>query len=953
MGGGTSLLNHATGVVSEMPDYDTISGQCSNAERCLPLSYLTESEARYRDIAELVGDWLWETDANHRIVSVGGRMNVGTGYGEADFRGRTCWEIVGVEFGKDLLWAKHRADIEAHRPFQDFRFSARDRDGKILYLVSNGTPFFDRDGTFKGYRGATRDLTAETEMRRELERSRDSLVRAQKIGLIGSGEYDLVTGASSWSEETYAIMGLDPAGGPNLERFLSHVHPDDRAQVQAQRALNERGEAADPLEYRFVRPDGDLRWFLRKVEVVRDKQGVPVKLFTTHQDITERRRIEEELRRSQGHLQRAQSLGLIGSSEVNLRTNERIWSDEYFRLLGLDPATTEIGLTAFAGAILPEDQSKLISLDAILSHQGPIEPAELRVRRGDDKISWLRRQIEVTRDASGAPASILFTIQDITERKHTEDQLRRSREHLARVQNIAQIGSSEVNLSTREAVWSDMCYRLLNVDPATIEPSVEAALTSVHPDDREALREASLRGRRGEQVEPLEFRVIRNNGGVRWLVRHAQFVHDEKGRAISLIATYYDITDRKQTEAQLRQAQKMEAIGQLTGGIAHDFNNLLAVILGHLDLLAEDLADAPRLKASVQSCIGAVRRGASLTKSLLAFSRQQALEPIELDLNVALGDMEEMLRRALSETIEFQVIKGAELWITEADPGQLQNVLLNLVLNARDAMPKGGKVTIVTSNAQLDVDYVAGHGGLRPGDYVQLSVSDTGVGMSQAVVDRAFEPFFTTKESGKGSGLGLSMVYGFVRQTGGHVTIQSEPGHGTTVSIYLQRQNGKGRVRTQMPNGQETECPIGGRGTILVVEDNNDVREMTRIQLERLGYTVFDAMNAEAGLEVLSAHPETELLLTDVVLPGGMLGPELAERARGILPSLGVVFMSGYNEQKDELEKAGKGQPLRILQKPFHADLLAKQIRAALDDRRNLPASESGEGASPKRIEPI
>ncbi len=361
-------------------------------------------------------------------------------------------------------------------------------------------------------------------------------------------------------------------------------------------------------------------------------------------------------------------------------------------------------------------------------------------------------------------------------------------------------------------------------------------MTSVHPDDREALRQASLRGRRGEQVEPLEFRVIRNDGEVRWLVRHAQFVLDEQGHAISLIATYSEITDRKLTEAQLRQAQKMEAIGQLTGGVAHDFNNLLAVILGHLDLLAEDMADAPRLRASLQSCIGAVRRGATLTKSLLAFSRQQALEPIDLDLNVALADMEQILRRAVGETIEFQVIRGAELWITETDPGQLQNALLNLVLNARDAMPMGGKVIIATSNTRLDADNLAGLGGLLPGDYVQLSVSDTGAGMSQAVVDRAFEPFFTTKESGKGSGLGLSMVYGFVKQTGGHVTIQSEPGHGTTVRIYLPRQNGQGLVRTQLMNGQEREFSIGGNETILIVEDNNDVREMTRLQLERLGY---------------------------------------------------------------------------------------------------------------------
>ena len=377
-----------------------------------------------------------------------------------------------------------------------------------------------------------------------------------------------------------------------------------------------------------------------------------------------------------------------------------------------------------------------------------VQPSEFRIVRPDGKVRWLYRQGNTSASGHGSSTIVILTFQDVTERRRIEEDLRHSQEHLARVQDVAQIGSSEVNLSTQEVIWSDMYYRLFNVDPATTEPGVEAPLTSVHPDDREALRQASLRGRRGEQVEPLEFRVIRNDGEVRWLVRHAQFVLDEQGHAISLIATYSEITDRKLTEAQLRQAQKMEAIGQLTGGVAHDFNNLLAVILGHLDLLAEDMADAPRLRASLQSCIGAVRRGATLTKSLLAFSRQQALEPIDLDLNVALADMEQILRRAVGETIEFQVIRGAELWITETDPGQLQNALLNLVLNARDAMPMGGKVIIATSNTRLDADNLAGLGGLLPGDYVQLSVSDTGAGMSQAVVDRAFEPFFTTKESG-------------------------------------------------------------------------------------------------------------------------------------------------------------------------------------------------------------
>jgi CheY-like chemotaxis protein len=372
----------------------------------------------------------------------------------------------------------------------------------------------------------------------------------------------------------------------------------------------------------------------------------------------------------------------------------------------------------------------------------------------------------------------------------------------------------------------------------------------------------------------------------------------------------------------------MEAVGHLTGGIAHDFNNLLAVILGRLQLLDEELPDKPELQDWVRSSIQAVDRGATLTKSLVAFSRRQTLAPIELDLNAVIDDIEAMLRQTLGEAYELRVSKAPELWPVAADPGQLQSALLNLVLNARDAMLKDATVTIATANATLDGEYAGTHNEVRPGDYVALIVSDTGIGMSHEVAQRAFEPFFTTKDVGKGSGLGLSMVYGFVKQSGGHVTIDSEPGEGTSVRVYLPRKVDGGQAPAKAAS-----VPTATRGTatILVVEDNDDLRRLTRLQLERLGYTVHEAGHGAEAIRILRENLGIDLLLSDVLLPQGMSGPELAEVAMALLPKIKVIFMSGHSEQRGMLDRARKRGPIRLLQKPFHLDELATQIKAALE----------------------
>ncbi len=657
------------------------------------------------------------------------------------------------------------------------------------------------------------------------------------------------------------------------------------------------------------------------------------------------RRLQEELGQSHKHLTLAQRVGGIGSAEIDLRSGKVMWSDHLFTLLNLDPARVAPSLVAFVDAVHPDDRDRVRSAVTHTQSSAPAAPLEFRVLTAGGAVRWLAWASDLRLSSLGAPEGVIMTVHDITERKrveldlvHREAQLRLSNQHLDRAQKLGKVGSNEFDPATGEAWWSDELYAILGLDPAKVKPDASEFLARIHPDDAEFLR-GRLRARaRGESVEPAEYRIVQPNGEIRWVYGQSEVVRDAQGRVLKVTGTLHDITERKRTEVQLAHAQKMEAVGHLTGGVAHDFNNLFAVILGRLQMLDEELADRAELRSWVRSSLKAVERGATLTKSLLAFSRQQTLTPLELDLNVVVDDIEDLLRRTLGEAYEFQVNKASGLWTVEVDPGQLQNALLNLVLNARDAMPKGGRLTVDTRN----VTQPAGHESVTPGDYVVMSVIDTGTGMSREVAERAFEPFFTTKDVDKGSGLGLSMVYGFVKQSGGHVTIDSTPGKGTAVRIYLPRKaeaRNAAAAKSMPPRARPR-----GTETILVVEDNDDLRRLTRLQLQRLGYTVLDAGLGAEGLRLVAENPDIELMLTDVVMPQGMSGPDLAEQALALAPSLKVIFMSGYSEHRD-IQAATRGLRFPLLQKPFHVDELATQIRAELD--RGAEAANARAGGLP------
>ena len=396
------------------------------------------------------------------------------------------------------------------------------------------------------------------------------------------------------------------------------------------------------------------------------------------------------------------------------------------------------------------------------------------------------------------------------------------------------------------------------------------------------------------------------------------------GGRLAVCSLMTDVTEQRNTEAQLRQAQRLEAVGQMTGGIAHDFNNLLTVIIGNTELMEE--TEDKSLRDLAKMAREAADRAAELTSRLLAFSRKQPLDPKAIDINALISNMDGLIRRAIGGQLEIKTVLGDDLWHVYVDPSQLENALLNLAINARDAMPNGGHLTIETGNIRIDNAAVADQAGFAPGDYLLVTVSDTGTGMDKDTLAHAFEPFFTTKDVGKGSGLGLSMIYGFVKQSRGHVRIDSEPGQGTTVRIYLPRAADDVALARQEP--RDGSLPRGSE-KILLVEDDAMVRDMVVMQLGHLGYRVVSTANGSEALAALKREDGFDLLFTDVVMPGGLNGRQLADEAWKLIPGLHVIFTSGYAESA-VVQHGRPDQRVHLLKKPFRRRDLAMKVRDAL-----------------------
>ena len=550
------------------------------------------------------------------------------------------------------------------------------------------------------------------------------------------------------------------------------------------------------------------------------------------------------------------------------------------------------------------------------------------------------------RDDEGACIGYARLVRDVTERRLQQQRLERTQERLQLLLQSVELGLSDSDLAGDRIVFTPGWLAHFGYDEGDCSLSVAEWEARVHPEDLPGIR---ARIDRAMAEAPVlvdgEYRYRCADGRYRRILGKARALRGEDGRPVRLLASHLDVTDRHETEARLRKAQRLEAVGQLAGGVAHDFNNLLQVISGNLQLLGKDVAGNERAEGRVQNALAGVGRGARLASQLLAFGRRQPLEPKVVNVGRLIAGVAEMLRRTIGEGIEVETVVAGGLWHTFIDPAQLENALLNLAINGRDAMEGQGRLTIEAGNAFLDDAYVLAQGDVQAGQYVMLAVTDTGAGMTPEVQAQAFEPFFSTKPQDKGTGLGLAMVYGFVKQSGGHVKIYSELGHGTTVRLYLPRS----LQSEDVPVARSVQAVTGGSETILVVEDDEGVRLTATEMLGDLGYRVLTARDAASALAVIESGLPIDLLFTDVVMPGTLTSAELARTARGRLPDLAVLFTSGYTE--NAIVHGGRLDPgVDLLAKPYSREALARRVRQALamaSERASSPGPQPDPAPAP------
>lgn len=581
-------------------------------------------------------------------------------------------------------------------------------------------------------------------------------------------------------------------------------------------------------------------------------------------------------------------------------------------------------------------------------------------RFGTPEECWYNLNYSPVRGADGQVLGVLAVVIEVTaqvlaERKRLEiEQTLLEREsELARVQRIGRVGGVEVDFADGFRNKRSPEYLFIHgLPPEAATETHESWVSRIHPDDRDATVQHFLDAVKSDTRDyAYEYRIIRpSDGEIRWVAISAIFERDRNGRALKMVGAHTDITARKHAEIalqrlnetlestvidrtrelrlveeSLRQAQKMEAIGQLTGGIAHDFNNLLTGIIGSLEVVKRriDLGRLDDLNRFMDAAINSANRAASLTQRLLAFSRQQSLDLKSVDINSLVASLEELLRRSIGEAIELKVELPRDVWPVEGDTSQIESALLNLVINARDAMPDGGTIRIRTANLSISESEGVHPKGLDRGDYVVVSVSDNGTGMSQEVIDRAFDPFFTTKPIGQGTGLGLSMVYGYARQSKGHVHIDSGKGQGTTIRFYMRRHTGV-MVKQQVA-ARSTVLPAGRGEMVLVVEDEPAVRQLIVEILSEAGYRTLEASDGPSAVLLLESSQHIDLLISDVGLPG-LNGRQVAEIGRKHRPELKVLFVTGY-AQHAAVRSEFLGPGMQMITKPFQADVLAGRVR--------------------------
>ncbi len=889
------------------------------------------------------------------------------GYDTAELPGQSFSDVIDPEGLPEVTTRLRRLwDGEIDR----FRHECyyRRKNGRPIWGLAVVFALRDADGTPAGFVAQVVDLDdrhqAEETLRRSEERFRDFAESATDWFWETGPDHRL-----TWLSDGFdRLTGEDGAKLIGLTRWESALGDPETKFWQAHRADLEARRSFRDLRYRAQTRRGTTLHRQVSGVPVFDAKGVFCGYRGTTTDVTWRVEAEDALREVNRDLEdrvRARTAELEAANaglqqemavrneaqserdESEARLAEALrqvklaywrysfaektlthWSEEAATILGLPAESLPSDVTRYLEWVHPDDRDRIADL---YGEKGAAAPdpegyrVEYRFIRPDRAQIWLRGVAELESDAMGRPIGYRGTIQDITDIKVAEEAVRTRDAWLRAILDNAPIQIALKDTDCRLMAVSGNTAAEFGFDNSAFIGRSTADFLPAEVAGRylAADREVLATGEPRQQV------VVEDHGGRTRHLLNAKFpLRDDQGRIVGVCSLTSDITEMKEMEARLSQAQKMEAVGQLTGGVAHDFNNLLAVIQGNAELLAATGGG----ESYSQAIMRASRRGAELTHRLLAFSRQQSLQPKTIDLAELVEGLSELLLRTLGETVTIITVMADSLVPARADPGQVENALLNLAINARDAMPDGGELTIACRNATLDAAYVKRNPEAIVGDYLLLEVTDNGSGMTADVLAHAVEPFFTTKPVGAGSGLGLSMVYGFAKQSNGHLEIESTLGRGTTVRLYLPR---AGHVVEAEPPAPEASAPRGRGETVLVIEDDSEVRAMTVKMVEGLGYRVVDVPEATAARAVLENGAAVDLILSDVVLPGGVSGPQFAREVALQFPDLAVVFMSGYPAEA-AMRDGVLDADTRLLNKPFQKQALAAVLREALAGRAVL-----------------
>jgi PAS domain S-box-containing protein len=897
-------------------------------QRVRGLEALRKSEATFRETFRDAATGIVVTAPDGRIVEVNEAFARIVGYTQEELR------------GLDLQMLTPPDDLERTRQLRDELLAGqrdsyvrekryRTKQGGLVWVRNSVAMRRDAAGRAINAIVVTEDITPQKAAEQELRQSQALLQVASRIGQLGGWEVRLPGREMIWSEQVSQIHGLAPGEVPPLGRAIQFYAPEYRETIRAAfEACAAEGTPWD-LELELVTAKGSRVWVRTIGEAVRDPYGTIIAVQGALQDISERKQAEARLRESERRFHAVASVTADVVWDWDLRTDRVWWSDDFESAFGYSREEVEPDVSSWLNRIHPDDRARVLAgVQAVIDARGSSWSEEYRFVHRNGAVLDIEDRGMLILGPDGAPVRFVGGMSDITDRKRFQRELR---ERIRELQCLYRV----LELTTDETRPIDaICADVVSMLPASLQHG-EHAVARIRIDGAEhrssdwrppaRALSAPVRAE-GKQIGEVEIGYPAAPPGVS--SGQDPFLAEERA-LIEAIATHVGrmIHDRRLGET-LRQGERLRAVGELTGGIAHDFNNLLTVILGNTELLADDLADRPAAQSLALTAQRAAENAAELTKRLLAFSRRQALDPRAADIGGLVRGMKALLRRTLGEHIDIRIVEPEGLWPALVDPPQLENAILNLCINARDAMPAGGTLTIEVANVDLDASYAELDEELQPGPYVMVAVSDTGTGMSPEVLSRAFDPFFTTKDVGKGSGLGLSMVWGFVKQSKGHVKIYSEPGLGTTVKLYLPRA-GTETARSAI-HGRPHEA-LHGSERILLVEDDELVRAHVAMQLEQLGYRVACAGSGPEALATLARDQAFDLLFTDIVMPGGMNGRQLAEEARRRVPGLRVLFTSGYTEQA-MLHQGSLGAGMRLLAKPYRRQELALRVREALDE---------------------